>query len=127
MLKTDKIIIVKRRMELYLDFIINITYKIHKTHPGYDCLYEEEDINNHYNWCYNCICDDYLKQSINFKDNDDVYKSLYNFFYKKLYKKSKMESLTHYLMIWHTLFSDKNQKNIPIVYSLYENFDKTLA
>lgn len=127
MLKTENLIIVKRRMELYLDFIINITYKIHTSHPGFDCLYDDEDIKNHFNWCYNSVCDDFLKHGVNFKKNKEVKECLYKFFYKKIYSVRKLESITYYLTIWHSIFSDKNKKNIPIIYTLYENFDKTIA
>ena len=127
MLKTDNIIIVKRRLELYLDFIINITYKIHTSHPGFDCLYEDEDIKNHYNWCYKSICDDFLKHGVDFNNNVEVKKYLYDFFYKNIYTKKKMESLSYYLTIWNSIFNNKNKNNIPIIYTLYENFDKTLV
>ena len=115
------------RLELYLDFIINITYKIYTSHPGFDCLYEDEYIKNHYNWCYKSICDDFLKHGVDFNNNVEVKKYLYDFFYKNIYTKKKMESLSYYLTIWNSIFNNKNKKNIPIIYTLYENFDKTLV
>lgn len=126
-MKPDKnIVVVKRRLDLYIDFIINLTHKIHLTHPGLDCLYEDEDINNHYNWCFNLICEDFLEQSVNFKNNNDVKKNLYDFLYKNLYKVDNIKDLTYYLKLWKTIFSDKN-KDINTVHKIYENFDKTLA
>lgn len=127
MLKSKNHIVVKRRLNLYLDFIINITYKIHTTHPGFDCLYEDEDINNHFNWCYKSICEQFMEQNVNFYKNNDIKKMLYDFFYEKLYTVNKINSLSSYLMMWNNIFSDRSKKNIAMMYSLYENFDKTIA
>lgn len=120
-------IIVKRRLNLYLDFIINITYKIHTTHPGFDCLYDDNDIKNHFNWCYNSICKEFMEQNVDFYKNKKIRETLFEFFYKKLYTINKMESLSTYLIMWNNVFSDRSPKNVAMMYTLYENFDKAIV
>jgi hypothetical protein len=114
-------------MELYLDFIINLTYKIHKTHLGFDCLNEDEDIFNHFKWCYNSICEQFLEQEIDFRNNDELINILYKLFYENLYTKSKLYPLSKYLMSWNEIFTNKKPKNVAIVYNIYENFDETVV
>lgn len=120
-------IIVKRRLNLYLDFIINITYKIHTTHPGFDCLYDDNDIKNHFNWCYNSICKEFMEQNVDFYKNNKIRETLFEFFYKKLYTINKMEPLSTYLIMWNNVFSDRSPKNVAMMYTLYENFDKAIV
>lgn len=126
-MKSNNIVLVSRRMELYLDFIINITYKIHETHPGFDCLYEKKDISNHFKYCFNCICEQHLEQGVDFRDNNDLYEFLYDSLYKVLYSKNKLKPISYYLLYWNKIFTNKSPKNMGFISNIYDFFDKSIV
>ena len=75
----ESLIVVERRIDLYIDILINLTYKIHQTHPGYDCLSEKEDIYNHFTWCFNSVCSEFLNKEIDLR-NTRICETLFDFF-----------------------------------------------
>lgn len=114
---------VDRRMKLYIDIIINLTYKIYNTHPGFDCLIDEIDIRNHFNWCLRNTIKDFLYIDIDIS-KFEISDMLYEFYSKEIYKTKKLRDVNVYLNIWKILFSGQNSKMITYIYNLYGKFDK---
>ena len=63
----QKYIIVKDRVEIYKDFALNLLYYINHYYIDYESINADEDIGNHFNWCFNKVCDEFLLEGINFK------------------------------------------------------------
>lgn len=121
----ESLVVVERRMNLYIDMLINLTYKIHQTHPGYDCLVEYNDIENHFIWCFDSVCSDFLNKDIKTKGLK-ITDTLFEFFFTDLYSVKKMKNIEVYLNIWKIVFSGKNIDSVLYVYRLYEKFDELL-
>ncbi len=119
----ETLIVVNRKMELYVDMIINLTYKIYNTHPGYDSL-DEKDMWNHFIWCFKNIVKDFLElEDIDLTD-EEISLTLFSFFYNELYKLNEEKPITYYLTIWRNAFNSNNGKVVDYIYNIYIKFEK---
>lgn len=128
----QKYIVVKDRVEIYKDFAINLLYHIHKCYIDRESLSEDEDIFNHYSWCYNKVCDEFLKEDINFKNNAELKNYFYSYYYNQFYNvndPNQNTSLSHYEKFWRNIFDVDKQKNkniLNILIEVYNIFDKSI-
>lgn len=127
---TQKYIIVKDRVEIYKDFTINLLYYIDKYYLDSETLSEDTDINNHYNWCFNKVCDEFKEEGIDFSKNANLRDYFYQFFYHQYYKKENQNlSLPYYEKFWRNIFEIDKQKNKNIINTMieiYNIFDKSI-
>lgn len=65
------IIILKQRTILFKDFSVELVKKINDTFPGSEGL-NDNDVLNHYNWCFDVISNVFQKQGVYFKDNQEI-------------------------------------------------------
>ena len=69
---TKKYIIIKDRVELYKDFAMNLLYYIYNYYIDRESLSDDEDIHNHYIWCFNKVCDEFKQENIDFSNNEEL-------------------------------------------------------
>lgn len=127
----QKFIIVKDRVEIYKDFALNLLYYINYYYIDYESINTDEDIDNHYNWCYNKVCDEFLEEGLNFKENKEVRKYFNAYYYHHFYKAGEKQdvSLKYYENFWKTIFEIDKQKNrniINVLIEIYNMFDKSI-
>jgi hypothetical protein len=131
---TKKFIIIKDRVEIYKDFTINLLYTIQKYYIDRESLSEDEDIRNHFIWCFNRVCEEFKKEELDFSNNEDLREYFYLFYYNQFYTLDE-ETLGHdgsqeyFESFWNEIFSIKNQKNqniINVLIELYGVFDKSI-
>lgn len=132
--KNKKFLIILDRLELYKDFTFNLLYYIDHYYLDYESLYKDSDINNHFYWCYNKACDEFLEEGIDFKNNDELkeyFRGYYfNYYYKAQADTTKDLSLKYFEKIWTSIFDFEQQKNknvTNILIELYTIFDKSLT
>lgn len=118
----ESFIIVNRKMELYIDILINLTYKIYNTHPGYDCM-DESDMWNHFLWCFKQTVNDFIDLDVDLSD-EDISKILYEFYHKGIYLDSENKKVAHYLDVWRKAFNSKEIEVISYIYKIYVSFEK---
>lgn len=126
----QKYLIIKDRVEIYKDFTMNLLYYIDHYYIDWESLSDSKDMYNHYNWCFNKVCDEFLLEGINFKDNDELRGYFYSYFYNQFYKlkgnSSADTSLANYEKFWKPIFETEKQKNknyINILKEMYSIFD----
>ena len=78
--------IIKDRVEIYRDFTINLVNYIIDYYLDKETLGNDEDIKNHYNWCYNKVCEEFEKEGLAFRHNEQLRQYFYEFFYYQFYK-----------------------------------------
>ena len=61
---SQKYVLLMGRVELFKDFTINLLYYIDKYYIDYESLNTDEDIYNHFTFCYNKVCDEFLQEDI---------------------------------------------------------------
>ncbi len=130
---TQKYIIVKDRVEIYKDFALNLLYYIYHYYIDYESLHEDQDIYNHYNWCFNKVCDEFKKENIDFSKNDELRGYFFAYYYHQFYKlmgtKNGNTSLAYYEKFWKNIFEIEKQKNrniINILIEIYNIYDKSI-
>jgi len=129
---TQKFLIIKDRVELYKDFVINLLYYIYNYYIDKESLNAEEDIRNHYNWCFKKVCDEFLEEGIDFTKNDKLREYFYSFYHNQFYLlklENKDISLEYYENFWRNIFNFEKQKNkslLNILIEIYNIFDETI-
>ena len=131
---SQKYIIVKDRVEIYKDFALNLLYYIYNYYLDKVSLSLDQDIYNHYSWCFNKVCDEFLIEGINFTKNTELKEYFYAYYYHQFYKLNKDNqnqdtSLEYYERFWKNIFEIDRQKNkniINILIEIYNIYDKSI-
>ncbi len=133
MSNTQKYIIIKDRVEIYKDFTLNLLYYINHYYLDRESLHEDEDIYNHYVWCFKKVCDEFLEEEIDFTKNEELKEYFYAYYYHQFYKvigdNNKDTSLAFYERFWKNIFEIDKQKNkniINILIEMYNIYDKSI-
>jgi hypothetical protein len=126
-----KYLIVKDRVEIYKDFALNLLYYIYNYYIDKESLSDDQDIYNHYIWCFNKVCDEFLKENLDFSKNDELKMYFYSYYYHQFYKINGNvvhdTSLAYYEKFWKNIFEIDKQKNKNIInilieiYTIYDN------
>lgn len=130
----QKYIIVRDRVEIYKDFALNLLYYIHHYYIDRESLSADEDIFNHYSWCYKKVCDEFLKEGLDFTKNKELKEYFYAYYYHQFYKLDKNNqnqdtSLQYYEKFWKSIFEIDKQKNkniINLLVEIYTIYDKSI-
>ena len=127
---TTKFILVKDRVEIYKDFSINLLNYIVDFYLDNKTLCEDDDIRNHFNWCFSKVCDEFKLEGIDFSQNEPLRQYFMNFYYYQFYKRENQDiSLDYYEKFWRNIFDIEKQKNRNIMKSmveLYTIFDSSI-
>jgi hypothetical protein len=131
MSSTQKYIIVKDRVEIYKDFAMNLLYYIFNYYIDKESLSADEDIRNHYIWCFNKVCDEFKQENIDFSQNKELKEYFYAYYYHQFYKVNSNQdtSIGYYEKFWKNIFEIDNQKNkniINILIEIYNIYDKSI-
>jgi hypothetical protein len=135
MSEVKKYIVVKDRVEIYKDFTLNLLYYIIKYYIDRESLSEDDDIRNHFVWCYNKTCDDFKKEEIDFSENNELLEYFYTFYYNQFYKYDE-DMIGHeiteeyYIDFWRNIFefSDPNNRSLlSVLIEMYMIFDKSIT
>jgi hypothetical protein len=126
--------IIKDRVETYKDFTLNLLYYIQKYYLDKECLSKDEDIYNHFSWCFRKVCDEFLLEEIDFRKNEVLKQYFYNYYYHQFYKIDKENinqntSLEYYERFWEGIFkisNDKNKNILNILVEIYNIYDKSI-
>ena len=127
--------IINNRVEIYRDFALNLLYYIYNYYLDKETLSKNEDIYNHYSWCFNKVCDEFLLEDIDFRKNIDLKKYFYDYYYHQFYKISKDNmnqntSIEYYERFWKGIFEIDKQKNknvLNLLVEIYNVFDKSIC
>ena len=118
------------KVELFRDFAISLFYTVYRTYLGDDIINNDEDMLNHFNWCWVKVIDDYSMENLFFVEKGEHYYYFVNYFTDKFYmleNKDNMdlEEITQY---WSNIFSidqikTKSQYDIFIeLYKIQNNY-----
>jgi len=77
----ENIVMVIDRLNIYKDFVLSLLYYLNKYYIT-DGSFTKGDERKFHLWCYNKVCDDFLKEGLDFKDNS----FLEEYFFDELYR-----------------------------------------
>jgi len=125
----DKILIIKDKSQLYYDFITNLLLYVDKYYLDIETLSKDVDINNHYNFCYDKVCDEYEQEEIYLKHNTELRKYFNSYLSNQYYKVNNKVSMLLYISFWEEVFNNKTQRDkrtIAVLVELYEIFENNI-
>ena len=120
--------IIRERSELYYDFIISLLDLIEETYLGSDVISTQEDMVNHFTWCFKKIVDNFNKERIKFSSDAD-YEYLWYFIYKGYYSsvsKNKYNALVEYFTYLFDYTAIKTPPEVLSYVDFYKIFDQNL-
>jgi hypothetical protein len=136
MLQTEKkFFLIKDRVEIYKDFTINLLNYIIDYYLDEKTLSHDVDIKNHFNWCFNKVCDEFKLEDIDFSDNKKLKTYFFDFYYHQFYKRNILNTievnspLKYYDKIWRSVFEidkQRNKNDIKVLIEIYVIFDFTI-
>ena len=123
--------IVRDRVEIYRDFALNLLYYIHNYYLDSNTLSKDQDIYNHFKWCYKKVCDEFLEEGLDFTKNKELKEYYYAYYYHQFYKVTTNHdtSLSYFEKFWKQIFEIDKQKNknlINILIEIYNIYDKSI-
>ncbi len=121
--------IIQEKVDLYYDFIISLIELIDNTYLGDDVLRNEQDIKNHFSWCFTEIISNFNKESIFFKTNGAHYDFLWIFFHEAYYQsnnENKMEIICEYFDLLFNKERMKSQIEMQQFIEFYKLLDQNL-
>ena len=119
---TKKYSIVRERVEIYKDFALNLLYYIYHYYLDKQTLSADEDIYNHYSWCYNKVCDEFKEEEIDFSKNKELKEYFFLYYYHQFYVADNNDeiSLKYFENFWKNIFEIDKQKNRNTINALIE-------
>jgi ribosomal protein S19 len=121
--------VIKERVELYRDFVINLIHHISSTYFGKEYIKTEEDIIGHYSWAFNKVLAEFEEEGINFHNVKDLKQYFFNYFYAKFYSVDVLPSIKYFVSFWDDIFDlkpNKTQMVFNALIEVYLIFDKAL-
>jgi hypothetical protein len=121
--------IIREKSELYYDFISSLLTLINDTYLGSDVIQSEEDMFNHFDWCFNRITSNFEQERIYFLTKNTHHAYLWFFFYKGYYTCDNEEKYSILLEYFNILFNYNKIKTMPEVEAFiefYKIFDQNL-
>lgn len=121
--------IIKERVELYRDFVVNLIYYIHTSYLGKEYIKTTEDIMGHYNWAFNKVLLDFEKEDVIFGDTDELREYFFEYFKTRFYTVDKIPTQKTFISFWDEIFQIKNTKEKALFNALvdiYKLFDDAL-
>jgi hypothetical protein len=127
--KTQKFLIIKDRVETYRDFTINLVHYVFRYYLDKETLSLDQDIYNHFIFCFNKTCSDFLQEEIDFRENEYLIDYFYTYYYHHIYKAKVIPTETYLKKFWSSIFDvdkHKNKNNYKVLTEIYIIFDKSI-
>jgi len=128
--------IIPEKLELYNDFIHSLNILIVKTYLG-DTTGDEtkitlsdDDIENHFKWCWNKTLDSFKKESITFNLTGEHYEYFISFFLDTFYKQKNDQIKSSINEFFNDLFDIKKpftKSDLDMISSIYKVLDKNIS
>jgi len=117
------------KTELYYDFLIGLLDLNETTYLGGDVLNTQENIKNHFDWCFQKIITNFTKEGIEFKERGPHYEYLWLFFYEAFYINDLEGNINRIREYFYKLFTfnyKKTRSELDMLTELYKLLDQNL-
>jgi len=121
--------IIQEKCELYYDFLSSLLNLINETYLGINFITSDEDMVNHFNWCFNRIISNFEQERIYFNNKNEHYDYLWVFFYKAYYTcvtENKTGILSDYFKILFNFNKVKTPSELESFTDIYKLLDQNL-
>jgi len=122
--------IIREKSELYYDFITSLLKLIDDTYLGSQVILTQNDMINHFIWCFNKVLSNFEHERIKFTPvSTTAYDYLWYFLYKGYYTSEVTDKCEILLEYFNYLFDQSMVKSPPELESFmdfYKIFDQNL-
>jgi hypothetical protein len=123
--------IVRDRVEIYRDFALNLLYYVYYYYLDRETLNNDQDIHNHFKWCFKKVCDEFLEEGLDFTKNNELREYYYAYYYHQFYTVTGNQdtTLNYFEKFWKQIFEIDKQKNknlINILIEIYKIYDMSI-
>jgi len=122
--------ITTEKIELFYDFVNSVYKLIDDTYLGPDALVTEEDLKNHYTWCWDKTIDNLSKEKININNRGIHYEYFWDFFLESFYY-LKMDDedikIKEYLFKLFNYNHKKTRSELGVLTEIYKLLEKNLT
>ena len=121
--------ITREKTELYYDFLVSLLDLIEETFLGSDVLQSQEDIKNHFTWCFDKVISNFEKERIEIKNRGHHYEYLWLFFEEAYYQTQIEGGITRIREYFYKLFDfnyRKSRSELDMLTDLYKLFEQNL-
>lgn len=121
--------LIKDRVITYHDFTYNLLSYIFEYYLDKETLGKDEDIRNHYMFCYRKTCIDFLEEGIDFNDNSEIIEYFFVYYYNHFYKANPQPPKDFFIKFWEDIFDlnkPKKKNVLNILIELYCLFDESI-
>tara|TARA_R110000824_G_scaffold99835_1_gene237339 strand:+ start:164 stop:634 length:471 start_codon:yes stop_codon:yes gene_type:complete len=122
--------ILPEKSQLFLDFVESLLLTVKDTYLGYDVLNNEQDIINHFNWCWNKVIKSFLMEGIEFIPRGEHYDYFWAFFEESFYDTYNQEDVidkaTYFFTNIFVMDRIKSKSELDIYTDLYKTMDSGL-
>lgn len=119
--------LVRNKYTIYRNFIFKLIDTVYDTYLGQDCVYREEDIVNHFKWCFNHTAKQFKDSKMKFSENSLLMVYFRNYFKTNLYLSYEQRDNDLYYFSQFFNMDNPNMKHGELVsfIDLYVLFDET--
>lgn len=122
--------VIKERVELYRDFVVNLIHYIHTTYLGKEYIKTEEDVKGHFNWAFNKVLADFEKEGVIFGETKTLKNYFFDYFKERFYKVETPPSAKTFVGFWDDLFTvspTKEKTKLQALIEIYKLFDTSFT
>jgi len=115
----------KIRLETYRDFIISLCNNIGDTFLGHEYIKTRKNKRDHFKWAFNKVCDDFIEEGLNFKDNYELFDYFFEYFLATFYD-NDIDDIDFLIDYWEETLEyslDKTRSDIEGMIEVYKIFD----
>jgi len=122
--------IIGDRVDFYRDFTMNLLSYIYDYYLDKQTLSLDEDIYNHFMFCYRKVCAEFLDEEIDFTENKVLIEYFYSYYYHHFYRSEKDVPQSYFIKFWSSILEvdkPKNRNTLKILSELYSIFDQSIT
>lgn len=128
--------IIIEKLDLFFDFTISLVDLVQGTYLGNfgeknetTIILNDEEINKHFDWCWNKVIENFKKEKIEFMLNGDHKEYFYNFFIDAFYGQKNEIVRNSINKFYENIFNINGQytkSDLDMLTELYKKLDKNL-
>ena len=119
----------REQIELFYDFLVSVFDLVESTYLGSDVLKYEQDMKNHFTWCWEQTIASFDKEKIYFKEKGGCYEYFWNFFLEAYYFPQYLNEIVRIKEYFYKLFDftyRKSRSELDMFTEIYKKFEQNL-
>ena len=103
--------ILKKRIEIYQDFILTLIDNVFKYYVDKESINTQEIMENHFEYCFNKTNDLFKLEGIDFSTNNELKSYFFNYLHRNFYDSENVFEKKYFINFWKNFFDvDKVSK-----------------